>query len=530
MEGNQIMQYTVQDPQGNTRIIEGPDGASDEEVISQAQKLFGQSGGMPQRDTLDAVRQHIDPRSYAMNAIIDKIPLNYGIKSIARDIAGPVSTPINGNGFEQDINNGGAQSILGPIGTALVLPTAVENPLTRSVGETVGTALDTVAGGTKNRVLKFLQDLKLGREAPTLVGNETPIEAGNIVEQNRLKQEAARYATSNSLYAKAPKDTTLPISVAPDKADSLVNTIKEAPPGFEPSSDFLKKLNSVQSMNKASVGSIQTMQSAFRSIATNGSGVEKIYAKEMVDALQQDLENFASKPVLNPSNYSAPVMEEGQIGDKVTAYVKGIQKGLPSKGIPDIPIYSVKGDPNVLQTLFGDSNPASVPLNVLKEKGIPIPGETPAPLATTALTNSDIPQNLKIANSYYRDIMDLKNSPLSKALEKAPLEAKANVIFKGGRVDDINTAKALLGDEGYNAAQGQFYQKIIKSGDIQKALGKYSPEFLQQAFTPQQLQALNALHTLQKAALGLKATTLASAIASAGYYAVKSAVRKALPH
>ena len=38
-----MAQYKVQDPQGNLRIIEGPDGASDEEVIKQAQSLFGQT-------------------------------------------------------------------------------------------------------------------------------------------------------------------------------------------------------------------------------------------------------------------------------------------------------------------------------------------------------------------------------------------------------------------------------------------------------------------------------------------------------
>ena len=34
--------YKVRDPQGNIREIKGPEGATDEEVIAQAQKLFSQ--------------------------------------------------------------------------------------------------------------------------------------------------------------------------------------------------------------------------------------------------------------------------------------------------------------------------------------------------------------------------------------------------------------------------------------------------------------------------------------------------------
>jgi len=34
--------YTVKDPSGNTHVISGPDGSSDEEVLAQAQKLFPQ--------------------------------------------------------------------------------------------------------------------------------------------------------------------------------------------------------------------------------------------------------------------------------------------------------------------------------------------------------------------------------------------------------------------------------------------------------------------------------------------------------
>ena len=38
-----MAQYKVQDAAGNVRVIEGPDGASDEEISAQAERLFGPS-------------------------------------------------------------------------------------------------------------------------------------------------------------------------------------------------------------------------------------------------------------------------------------------------------------------------------------------------------------------------------------------------------------------------------------------------------------------------------------------------------
>lgn len=53
-----MAQYKVQDPQGNLRIIEGPDGASDDEVIKQAQTLFGSA---PQQKKVPQQQQQEKP-------------------------------------------------------------------------------------------------------------------------------------------------------------------------------------------------------------------------------------------------------------------------------------------------------------------------------------------------------------------------------------------------------------------------------------------------------------------------------------
>jgi len=47
--------YKVRDPTGEIREIRGPEGASDEEVIAQAQKLFAQTQGLGLKDVAAAV-------------------------------------------------------------------------------------------------------------------------------------------------------------------------------------------------------------------------------------------------------------------------------------------------------------------------------------------------------------------------------------------------------------------------------------------------------------------------------------------
>src|SRR5712671_5083130 len=54
-----MAQYTVKDPQGNNRVIQGPDGASDNEIIAQAQKLFLSPTQLEPKETsmMDVMKQ-----------------------------------------------------------------------------------------------------------------------------------------------------------------------------------------------------------------------------------------------------------------------------------------------------------------------------------------------------------------------------------------------------------------------------------------------------------------------------------------
>lgn len=108
----------------------------------------------------------------------------------------------------------------------------------------------------------------------------------------------------------------------------------------------------------------------------------------------------SGKPNLSAAAQTAPLMEEkgltnpptleqlkAQLGrsapevPKLEAYVKGIQRGIPAKGIPDVPIYGVRGGTSEENLkFFGDAAPGSVTPAQLEKANIALPTTEPKPL------------------------------------------------------------------------------------------------------------------------------------------------------
>lgn len=108
----------------------------------------------------------------------------------------------------------------------------------------------------------------------------------------------------------------------------------------------------------------------------------------------------------------------------VEVFVKGVQKGLPAKGIPDIPIYGVKGDPKTLEKLFGDAAPGSVTVDQLKKANIPLPGEAPK------IAEKVAPMQLEFPTPAPKKGIEF-NTKQTREIEKVlgkPLEAKEKVL------------------------------------------------------------------------------------------------------
>lgn len=106
------------------------------------------------------------------------------------------------------------------------------------------------------------------------------------------------------------------------------------------------------------------------------------------------------------------------------------------------------------------------------------------------------------ANAFHGNVKDLINNKLIKKLSKAQGSDVAGTIFRSGNIEDVLTAKAALGNKGYLAAQKQFFNDILESKNIGRELGKFEPEFLQAAFSNEQLQALKKLDSVKQLALG----------------------------
>lgn len=445
-----MAQYTVQDPQGNNRIIEGPDGATDQEIIDQAQKLFGMSGGMT---------DNTSPNLYLFNKAIAEAKLQrkqnpQSDLSVTDNPPAGVEVPPEQR-LLQNLNTVGAGYGAGQLGIQL------------------GRGLFNAGSKAANWLAGLKNSYDISKEAPIAAGLETPSEAGTIIDTAKDAQEMANKTLANKLYSLIPKDTTIPLNTTQSAADSILNEVKELPPSFQ-ENKILKMVGDLQNLDETNIGTLQTLKSTLGDIAANGNGVEKVYAARLAKALQADLESFGQTPAL-----------------------KNILSQQPSLEAQDLRRLWVNNANETTQPTLMDRMVQGAYVN---------PETFQAPAGT--LSNADIPTNLSKANAYYKSMADLNNSPIAKALDRASLESKANVIFGKGRLSDVLNGQAVLGDQGFQAAQGQFYQKILKSPDIGKTLGKYTPEFLQAALGPKLLKILQAVDTVRQvssqAAVGAK--------------------------
>lgn len=304
-----------------------------------------------------------------------------------------------GQAFNQDAQGPGIQDAT--VGDASTLYSIYKSPQAISGLYNLGKSGVSLLGNLLNA----------GKDAEALAPAESALSAGLNAKDALNTEKTAATATKNALYASIPKDIEAPTPLVQSTADSIINEVKDLQPSIQKGlGKILDITGDLQDTSKDTIGSIQATNSALKDIATNGEGVEKVYAARLSKALMSDLDNFGN----------------------------GSMNGV-------------------------------------------------------AAANSDIPQALKKANSFYKDFADLQNHPVAQSLAKARPEEMADVIFRRGNVDDVNVAKAVLGQQGFSTLQGQFYQNILDSKNIGKTLTKYTPEFLDAAIGDKGVKALQAL-------------------------------------
>lgn len=146
------------------------------------------------------------------------------------------------------------------------------------------------------------------------------------------------------------------------------------------------------------------------------------------------LEGLGEAGMVRLGKKMAPKMEE-DLGSEITAFVKGVQKGIPGK-VEDVNIYGVKGPADKLKSMFGDANPGSVPESVLREKGILPPKIDIAKPAPNSYADGGLVDEIN-PNDLPQPEMDWKDK-LKEVMSKMMTSPAAKVA--GAAMDPVGTA------------------------------------------------------------------------------------------
>lgn len=350
------MQYHVQDPQGNSRIIEGPDGATDEEIISHAQDLFGQSGGMPSAPSspIDKFRQYmstagIGPKANSVSSAVAQQVAGLSPALLLRKLITTAVPPSTANtqtpqqSFTQDQTTGNAIDTSMP--DALTVQGIVQAP---QALRATGAAVDSLAGATKNKFQSIMDILKAPGEAEKLAPAETELESGLAAKASQSSELNAAKGIKDALYGAIPKDVKAPVPTLTNEAENILNEIKNLPPSIQGKvKSLVSDYQDLGGGKGMALGDLGVIRSELGDIANNGEGIEKMYAARLGNALKQDVENFA-KSTLVKASYGSSLY-----GDSAENLITQKNQGKLNRYLLD--------NPRVAQDGFGQGTEFEVP-------------------------------------------------------------------------------------------------------------------------------------------------------------------------
>lgn len=417
--------------------------------------------------------------------------------------------------FQQDISTGNAQD------TSVNDASAVYGLLTAP--KAIAGVLDAgsaLAGVTKNKFNSIMEILKAPGEAERLAPATTELQDGLAAKASQASELQAAKNTKDTLYGAIPKDVKASLPTLNSTAEDILNEIKGLSPKTQATVKALVSNYQDFGRSGAALGDIGVERSVLGDLARNGDGIEKMYAARLGKALQQDVENFSKTSIFNSPAAASEGGGEyvGHTGTITTPKTTSFEptgefqelapKTTPGSTTPDYKIgYSAVPPSQQPEPFAADLRKAWVNRAVSEAGGDYAAGNAGAMTsdesdnvvnylnrhkAAAPITNSDIGDNIKKANSYFKDFSDLQNHPVTQALAKARPEEMAAQIFKRGNVDDVNVAKAVLGDS-FKNLQGQYYNQLKDASNLPAVLKKLSPDFIKAAFTPAQAQNLQRL-------------------------------------
>lgn len=213
---------------------------------------------------------------------------------------------------------------------------------------------------------------------------------------------------------------------------------------------------------------------------------------QIKSALDADLSNFGS------AGKALPAYQPGLRTDPHAVFQGNVDFGEGEV----LPQYILRGNhPRAGGNFSGEQlQEMGVPVVGAEGKGIgQIPGKAGSDLLDQS---SEFQTAFQKAKTYHGAFKELQGSKLAKKISSTAPSDIADAVLKPGRVEDVNLAKALMGDEGFETLKKGFVNRLLESKNLGRELAKYDDEFLNSVFRPDELRQLKDMVAIKGRALG----------------------------
>lgn len=550
-----MAQYTVRDPQGQEHIIEGPDNATPDEVIAQAQNLIpsgdqgSQSapyGGTWLENAGQAVQGVLDkagPAIEASNRLQDIVTPGAGIPRMAIGAAGELlnrageftaetagrmgANPYVGGALGMGVANAPMFMLPGrPIEGSALRP---EIPAARQFGVQAAREAAVPLSRAEQTGGRFLTGLENFTERTPMGG--IPMSAA------RREGDAAMQTYKESLQAQmgTPKENfDVGYQAKPAMADrqSAMNQIRQEKFNAVPE-DVHIPLNNSQNVAD------QIIQEQSQYLPTTRNGDVLAIAKDVQNAhegissgggVTGGPEVKGVTTIIPASTVPAKTITQtsslaGPRGEPLT-----YKETIPGKTIPESTEYGVKYSvgpeqtftpkPNyqllkrLRETLTGKAQEARTSGNMASERDYlrlksAINDDIQAYVTSSA--DTQFSKSYSQANAFSGAYKQLFQGDLAAKIEEAPPEKILGMVFQKNNETAIKKFHALVGDESFQVAKRKWVNDLLDSPNVSKALSdkKIDPGTLNAILSKPEQEALmkyGAVQELRKTAEQLQGT------------------------
>lgn len=340
------MQYQVKDPSGQLHVIEGPEGASPDEVLAQAQKVIPSSTKPEATPIMDTVQKTAELGGTVFGGLAGGTAGTFGagpVGTVVGGVAGAAAGRALGTAASNVVRN-----YMNPTQTpklsdqmADVGQSGVQGAKDQATGEAVGAVAKPIIssfGDAINSGLAKLSQWKLGASVPAKAAeiakaskfnvpdvSQAEIETGVSNVQKALKDSVNK---AGAVLNKAKSDIGIPTSVA-ERENSL--TMYGNPHGLGPDviNGDTQKLLDAKTPEELAANIAQ-----FKKLQAGGNSDPALTAR-VANALQDKVNNFVDWQKTGSVTEGVLKQQYKDLGNIVTDNAAGLQgaKGDMSKAL-----------------------------------------------------------------------------------------------------------------------------------------------------------------------------------------------------